>query len=494
MGPRPDSPSTSDARARALPLFNDASYESTPFELVSPNSVVPTPPTVVLVDPFSTGVMLQQRLFDSGYQIIVVFSDRSQPVARDKHFQRSGHPKDHFAAVIVHEGTIEDTIAQILAVTTNIAAVMCGSEHGVFLEDAIADSLNGELGSTHLKSSGLPSTTIKVDKHAQANIIRQAGLAAVHEKLARTDDDVRAFLAEKKSDDVKFVVKPQTGAGSVGVSFCDSEQAVWDAFHTILAGEHKSHCGDKYRHYTHAGVLLQEYLEGAEYIVDSVVCNGVIKTTASFKYDKRPYNDGSFVCFSKELLVVGDEPEVLEVIEYTENVLKAVGFENGAIHGEIIYTKNRGPVLVELNCRLHGGNAQWVLPAQACMGYNQLDILMNAYLDGGKGAFAEIPSRPSTAYKYCHQVKMRTRLEGTLDYVIPEQLNRIKALASYVEHFFSVTPGDRLRRTKDMPSVPGEVTLIHEDRAVLAADYNKLNEILHEGIFKVLLINDSFSP
>lgn len=456
----------------------------------SPRSILISPldQTVVLVDPLSTGVLLQKKVFDAGvYRIIVVWSDRSQPAAREKHFLRSGYPKESFAAVITHEdGKLQETLNAILAasVNTTIAAVMCGSEFGVLLEDQIANGLNAALGTTHLNSSGVPVLTTKVDKHLQANTIRKAGLAAVREKLARTEDDVRAFLEENRGSGASsFVAKPQTGAGSVGVTFCDSEQAVWDAYHKILAGEHKAHCGDRYRHYSHAGVLLQEYLVGTEYIVNSVVRDGEIKTTAMWKYDKRPYNGAAFVCFSKELQVVSDE-NCEEILEYTEKVLQAVGFRSGAIHAEIMYTA-RGPVLVELNCRLHGGNAAWVHPASICMGTDQLSILMDVYLNNGK-IFNSIPSRPVTAQAYCHQVKMRTHIQGKLDCVIPEQLERIKALPSYLEHFFSVRPGDRLSKTIDMPSVPGEVTLVHKEKDVLAADYATLNEILKEGIFRVV--------
>jgi biotin carboxylase len=277
------------------------------------------------------------------------------------------------------------------------------------------------------------------------------------------------------------------------VTFCNSPEAVYEAFHTILAGEHKNHCGDKYKHYTHAGVLLQEYLKGQEHIVNCVVLDGVVKTTAMFEYDKRPYNGAAFVCFSKELVVLGDgDSKLLELQEYTERVLQAVGFRNGAIHAEVMYTVNRGPVLVELNCRLHGGNGQWVHPAERCMGYNQLSVFMDAYLHGGVNDFEAIPSRPERAHEYCHQVKMRSHIEGIMDGVIESQWARIEALPSYVEHCFGVRPGDQLLRTVDMPSVPGEVTLIHHDRQVLANDYHKLNEILAEGIFKV--VSDDVAP
>jgi len=327
-----------------------------------------------------------------------------------------------------------------------------------------------------------------VDKHAQANIVRKAGLSAVKEMLARSEDDVATFLkqvADETPGAKAFVVKPQTGAGSVGVTFCDSEEAVWKAYHKILAGEHKAHCKSKYKHYSHAGVLLQEYLNGEEYIVNSVIRNGEIKTTAMFKYDKRPYNGAPFVCFSKELMVLGDEPQLEEIVNYAEQVLKAVNFENGAIHAEIMYIPGRGPVLVELNCRLHGGNGQWVQPANLCMGYDQLSVFMDVYLNDGKDLWNSIPARPAHALASCQQVKMRTHIEGTLKGVIPEQWGRVLALPSYVSHTFGVQPGEQLIRTIDMPSVPGEVTLVHKDKAVLARDYETLNAILGEGIFEV---------
>lgn len=445
-------------------------------------------PTVVLVDPLSTGVMLQQRIFDAGLQIIIVWSDRSQPTQRSKHFVRSGHAEDEFAAVLVYEGegkldTLIDAIMNVR--DTEVIALMCGSEFGVLLEDALANGLNTVLAPpNHVLSSGIADIELKADKYRQSETVRAFGLAAVRQKLASSEEDIKVFLAEQ-GPDFKAVVKPQTGAGSVGVTFCDSAEAVWNAYDTILAGEHKAHCGDKYRHYERAGVLLQEYLEGTEYIVNLVVSGGVPKCTALWKYDKRPYNGSAFVCYGKELLAVGDEPHLPEILKYTESALEAVQFRNGSVHAEVMYT-SRGPVLVELNCRLHGGNGAWVQPVESCMGYSQLSVMMDVYLRGGAGLFATIPAWPEVVNGGCFQVKMRSAVTGTLMKVIESQLERIKALPSYQDHSFTVRPGEKLHLTVDMPSVPGEVTLVNSNKAALEEDYIELNNILHEGIFMVV--------
>lgn len=124
-------------------------------------------------------------------------------------------------------------------------------------------------------------------------------------------------------------------------------------------------------------------------------------------------------------------------------------------------------------------------PAELYMGYNQVGVLMDVYLDRGK-FFDTIPARPVVAQRHCHQVKMRSHVQGVLQCDIPSQSERIKALPSYLEHFFTVRPGDQILKSIDMPSIPGEITLLHMDKDVLTADYQKLSEILAEGIFQVL--------
>ena len=381
-------------------------YLSTKHATAKPSSKE----TVILVDPLSTGVLLEQRCFDAGYDVIIVWSDQSSPAARAKHLQNTGRTEDDFAAIIVHEeGRLDKTLLAILEVGANIKALMCGSNFGVLLEDELTKR-------------------------------------------------------------------------SVGVTFCNSPMAVWTAFDTIMGGSYCDHC-TAYKHYNNDGVLIQEFMEGTEYIVNLVCNEGVRKCTAMWKYDKRPYNGGSFVCFGKSLLSMEEDQRHREILDYTLRVLEAFCFMNGAIHAEVMYIEGRGPLLVEINCRLQGGNAAWVPPVEACMGYSQLSVLMDVYLNEGKILFDNIPSAPESIVGGCYAVKMRSNVCGILQDIIQSQLDRILALPSYQGHFFLVKPSDKLLLTVDMPSVPGEVTLVNEDRDILDQDYALLNEILDEGIF-----------
>jgi biotin carboxylase len=50
-------------------------------------------------------------------------------------------------------------------------------------------------------------------------------------------------------------------------------------------------------------------------------------------------------------------------------------------------------VLIEVNCRLHGGEGTWAPMAEECLGYSMVSAMLDAYLD--PGAFAALPSRPA---------------------------------------------------------------------------------------------------
>ena len=88
----------------------------------------------------------------------------------------------------------------------------------------------------------------------------------------------------------KAVVKPCEGAGSDGVTICNSKQDVRDAF-LKLDGTRNVLGLTTYE------VLVQEYLVGEEYVVDTVSRDGVHKCVAIWKYDKRIFNGSPVVYY-----------------------------------------------------------------------------------------------------------------------------------------------------------------------------------------------------
>lgn len=103
--------------------------------------------------------------------------------------------------------------------------------------------------------------------------------------------------------------------------------------------------------------------------------DGEHKVVALWKHDTRQAtwqaNSAPFVSFGMRLLNVEAEPALRGMVDYVRGVLDALGIRVGANHVEV-KLEERGPVLVEVNARLHGGDGVWLPIAQSCLGYTQV--------------------------------------------------------------------------------------------------------------------------
>merc|ERR1719231_118478 len=85
-------------------------------------------------------------------------------------------------------------------------------------------------------------------------------------------------------------------------------------------------------------VLVQEYLQGREYAIDSVSRDGVHKVVAVWFEDFRPANGIFDQYFGFKLLDPADE-FTKQIIDYAKKSLDAIGLYNGAANTEIKYLK-----------------------------------------------------------------------------------------------------------------------------------------------------------
>jgi len=127
------------------------------------------------------------------------------------------------------------------------------------------------------------------------------------------------------------------------------------------------------------GVLVQEFLSGTEYVVDTVSKNGVHQCVALWEYDRRPTNGAGFVLHGQKLLTV-KEPRMQQIVDYHYTVLDALNINNSPGHGEIKWFNNE-PVLVEVGSRCHGAEGMWMPIADEVYGYNQVDVTLDTFLN-----------------------------------------------------------------------------------------------------------------
>ncbi len=100
-------------------------------------------------------------------------------------------------------------------------------------------------------------------------------------------------------------------------------------------------------------LVIQEHINGQEYVVDTVSCNGTHRVTMIWKYNKVKTAEGDNIYDYDETiseLGIGEAG----LVEYAYDVADALGVKYGPIHGEYMVDE-KGPVLIEVNCRPHGG-------------------------------------------------------------------------------------------------------------------------------------------
>ena len=187
-----------------------------------------------------------------------------------------------------------------------------------------------------------------------------------------------------------MIVKPSDSAGSDDVTLCLSCDDVKNAFTHIMANKA---VGSNGLGLVNKAVLVQEYLEGTEYVVDMVSLNGHHKVVAVRENDKGSCDGAKFVMFGMRPQSPSDE-NISEIVAYQKQVITALGVQNGPTHGVVKWT-NGSPCLVDVGARCHGGEGMWTPVANSLYGYNQVEVTAAAYLD--TTLYASYPDEPSTS-------------------------------------------------------------------------------------------------
>uniref|UniRef100_A0A7S4C380 ATP-grasp domain-containing protein n=1 Tax=Chrysotila carterae TaxID=13221 RepID=A0A7S4C380_CHRCT len=414
---------------------------------------------IVIIDPISTGAVLaHMAVHRNRVRVITVWSE-NVPVELRK-FVAKGLGVPH-AGVIQHKkGGIKETAAAVLALNIPVVAVLVGCETGVLLGDLLSEALQ-------MPSNGTGKSGLRRNKFFQTEAIREAGLNACGQRLAHTREDVEKFLSASPDVNFKAVVKPVEGAGSDGVFICDSHAQVRKAF-ASLEGTKNVLGLDNY------SVLLQEYLKGDEYVVDSVSRDGVHKCVAIWKYDKRVFNGAPVVYYGMRLMPIDSEPQLESMVRYTFSVLDTLGIKHGAMHSEI-KLEERGPVVVEINCRLHGGEGTWAPMAEACLGYSAVSAALDAAVD--PAAFSMLPTRPANFKAHAMEAKLRSSVEGILTRIDEDKWKEIISMSSFKTCMLTAVVGQPIVKTIDAVTASGNINLINEDPKKLEADYKRLHEL-----------------
>ncbi len=218
--------------------------------------------------------------------------------------------------------------------------IIAGSEPGVELGDALTELLCPGTGNT-------PDRTLaRRDKWEMAKALQPRRRGAPAPALLGRPGRARRLAARAEGlAGGRFVVKPPKSGSTDDVHLIEPGED-WHPVFDHIYGK-INHSG-----FRNEAVLVQEYAEGTEYLVDSYSVDGRHGLVEVCRYTKSRRANRIGIYDRVEFLPP-DHPDVAEVWPYVQDVLDALGLRNGPGHSEVMLTKD-GPRLMETAARPAG--------------------------------------------------------------------------------------------------------------------------------------------
>jgi hypothetical protein len=278
-----------------------------------------------------------------------------------------------------------------------------------------------------------PPAALRVinDKRAMRQLLRDRGLSPVRSTVAASAREARALLSQSSQCELPVVAKPALLSGSRGVQLIH-EMRDLDDWEEQLADQR----------YT-GPVLLEEYLRGPEFSVETLTAQGthhVVGVTAKRKTPPPGFTEIAHVHPASLA-----EPDQAAVTDLVIRFLNETGYRFGPAHTEVILTPD-GPRIVESQSRAPGDRIHRA-------------IALASGFDIEKAIFRALIGKP-VQVDAAHRVGCVSFFQlppGRL--VSVEGLDDIRALPFVHELKFPFTPGDRVPEIRNSGSRHGHVVI-----------------------------------
>jgi hypothetical protein len=145
---------------------------------------------------------------------------------------------------------------------------------------------------------------------------------------------------------------------------------------------------------------------------------------------------------------------------------------------EIMYNDETGPCLVEVGSRCQGGEGTWLPSAMECIGFTQVTVTLDVYLDGK--LFDTLDSKNYVLMKAAREVDMLSEQCGVVRSTPGDGF--IKKLPSFRSLSWEIKPGDWIPKTIDCFTRPGCVQLVHESEEQADKDFEAIHSLDKIGL------------
>lgn len=188
--------------------------------------------------------------------------------------------------------------------------VLPGNERGVVLATKLSNDLN-------LLCNPIENLDAITLKDEMQNRLAQNNLRHIRGQVVNSLHEAIDFYDKENLDEV--VIKPIYSAGSASVRICMNKDEMIKSIKELF--DETNYYGEE-----NTELLIQERINGEEYIVNTVSCDGVHRVTLIWKYNKVRTSEGAIIYDSCETVNELNISEA-EMVEYAYDVADALGIK-----------------------------------------------------------------------------------------------------------------------------------------------------------------------
>ena len=425
---------------------------------------------IIIVECMSTGINFIKDIINNNCNPIILETKMEDGEGTDlyKKLRADSYKEIKEDFELIHEkNDYSETLDMVREYNPSI--VIPGSEKGVRLATRLANDLK-------LKCNPIENLDAITLKDKMQDKIAEKGLRHIRGKAIHTIEEAIQYYDEEGFEEV--VVKPTYSAGSVGVKICLNKQEMIDSLNELF--EEVNVYGNKLTEF-----VIQERIDGEEYVVNTVSCNGKHRVTLLWKYHKVKTPEGGQIYDYMESINELGLGEA-DLIDYAYDVADALDIRYGPIHGEYMIDEN-GPVLIEVNCRPCGFNLDSEY-LDMISGQHETDSVLDAYLNPEK-------------FEYEYNKGYNLYAHGALKFfIVPKDIvarsSPMKYISSHLESHYKTSSDimiDEAKyfvKTQDLETAGGTVYLTHPDGEVIGRDIEFLRSV-ERNAFQLILSDDS---
>lgn len=215
---------------------------------------------IVVIECLSSGQMYVEEIIERGYKCLVL-----NPEVADEHLiaakkniikkMQNKYSSEKFEAIDV--AYCKDAVLDVLK-GRDVIAVVAGSEYGVRLTDLVTNALG-------LPGNNPNTTDLRCTKTGMIKALEEAGIRAIKTAVVTNEEEIRNFWFDNNINCA--FLKYSESAASFGTKKCDTCTEAVEHFKKMknMPNYFGKEADD---------ILIQEFISGPEYVVNTISCQG----------------------------------------------------------------------------------------------------------------------------------------------------------------------------------------------------------------------------